>query len=274
MSAELGCVLDDLIDGQGNLAIVLDLRDLRRIDHSGIETLRAASGQIVARGGRLRLASPAGAVFDSVTLSGLAPLIDTSFEDEHRRLTHASGPVDVPDGRLRPTPIPQARPPFPRNDGEERAVLSGTASRSGAGARPSLFLGTSLTRRPGSSRLCDPSGPDERLDAEVARGASGPEGRRRPAGDCGVAVGQLLLVAAPSGRHHGLVVDEGVVGAGQIAVDGLGPGQAGDQGVAAGPGTTGGRSSGRRRRPPPSRDRRTGRGRRSGRRRSRTPARR
>ncbi len=88
MSAELGCVLDDLIDGQGNLAVVMDLRDLRRIDCSGVEALRAAARQMAARGGRLRLAGPVGSVLDSLTLSGLASLIDTSFEDEHRRSTH------------------------------------------------------------------------------------------------------------------------------------------------------------------------------------------
>ncbi|MEA2703407.1 MAG: hypothetical protein QOD63_1352 [Actinomycetota bacterium] len=80
LSASLGGVLDDLIEGQGNLAIIVDLRDLKRIDGAGVDILRTAAGQIMARGGELRLGRPAGAVFDTLVLSGLAGLIDSRSE--------------------------------------------------------------------------------------------------------------------------------------------------------------------------------------------------
>ncbi len=83
-SAVLASTLDDLIDGQGNLAVVVDLREVRRIDGSGIDVLASASQRISQRGGELRLGGPAGLVFDALVLSGLARLVDIPFERELR----------------------------------------------------------------------------------------------------------------------------------------------------------------------------------------------
>jgi anti-anti-sigma factor len=84
VSAGLGRMLHDLIEGQGNLSVVVDLRDVGRIDSSGVDVLGSASDQIAARGGELRLGEPTGAVFDALALSGLATLIDVPFEGERR----------------------------------------------------------------------------------------------------------------------------------------------------------------------------------------------
>jgi anti-anti-sigma factor len=80
----LGGVFHDLIDGQGNLDVVADFRDVDRIDSSGVEVLRVAADHIAARGGALRVSGPSGAVFDALAFSGLTRLIDVGFEPEHR----------------------------------------------------------------------------------------------------------------------------------------------------------------------------------------------
>ena len=83
-SAALAGALHDLIDGQGNLAVVVDLREVRSIHCSGVDVLAGAADGIAARGGQLRLGGPSGAVFDALSVSGLARLIDIPFEREHR----------------------------------------------------------------------------------------------------------------------------------------------------------------------------------------------
>ncbi len=83
-SAALAATLGDLIDGQGNLAVVVDLRDVCGIDRSGVDALSAAAARIAARGGELRLGGPSGAVFDSLTAAGLGKLFTVSLEQAHR----------------------------------------------------------------------------------------------------------------------------------------------------------------------------------------------
>jgi anti-anti-sigma factor len=80
----LSGVLCDLIDGQGNLAVVVDVRDIGAIDDSAVHTLAVAADTIAARGGELRLGGPSGLVFDALTLAGLAGLISIPFEQAHR----------------------------------------------------------------------------------------------------------------------------------------------------------------------------------------------
>ena len=96
LSAGLGSVLQDLIDGQGNLAIVVDLRDVDRADCSGVHVLGAAADRIEARGGQLRLSGPVSGVFDALALSGLTRLVDAGFEEERRpRSLERPGRSDV-----------------------------------------------------------------------------------------------------------------------------------------------------------------------------------
>ena len=108
-SAALAGALHDLIDGQGNLAVVVDLRDVPRIDPSGVEVLAGAADRIAGRGGQLRLGGPAGAVFDALALSGLARLIDIPFQPEHRpwspppsrAAARRTGMISHPAGKVR-----------------------------------------------------------------------------------------------------------------------------------------------------------------------------
>lgn len=65
----------DLVDGQGNLDVVLDLGGLRRVDPCGVDVLRDAIGRGERRGGRLRLGRPADAVLEVLLAADLAPFV-------------------------------------------------------------------------------------------------------------------------------------------------------------------------------------------------------
>jgi len=67
----LGRFLSDLIDGQGNLDIVIDLRDVATIDGKSIDLLAAASQHTRARGGRLVLSTPFPEIRDDLRHAGL-----------------------------------------------------------------------------------------------------------------------------------------------------------------------------------------------------------
>lgn len=84
-AAALAHVLHDLIDGQGNLAVVVDLRDVPWVDGAGVGILTSAASRIETRGGELRLGGPGGAVAEALALSGLGRLINVPFEQAHRR---------------------------------------------------------------------------------------------------------------------------------------------------------------------------------------------
>lgn len=71
----LGGVLGDLIDGQGNLAIMIDLRRLRRVDPAGLEVLAHAASALGAHRGSLTLHEPCAAVRDALTLAGIVGLV-------------------------------------------------------------------------------------------------------------------------------------------------------------------------------------------------------
>ena len=83
-AAALADVLHDLIDGQGNLAVVVDLRDVPWVDGAGVGVLASAASRIETRGGELRLGGPGGAVAEALGLSGLGRLVSTPFEQAHR----------------------------------------------------------------------------------------------------------------------------------------------------------------------------------------------
>lgn len=83
-AAALAGVLDDLIDGQGNLAMVVDLRDVSWIDGAGMHVLASAMERIETRGGELRLGGPSAAMADALVVSGLGRLISIPFESTRR----------------------------------------------------------------------------------------------------------------------------------------------------------------------------------------------
>lgn len=83
-AAALTAVLDDLIDGQGNLAIVVDLRDVPWIDGAGVHVLASAAERIEVRGGELRLGGPSGVLADALSFAGLGRLVSVPFEQAQR----------------------------------------------------------------------------------------------------------------------------------------------------------------------------------------------
>lgn len=83
-SVALAGVLHDLIDGQGNMAVVVDLADVGGIDRSGLDVLASAAARTAERGGALRLGGATEAVFDTLALAGLTMLIDVPSEGANR----------------------------------------------------------------------------------------------------------------------------------------------------------------------------------------------
>jgi hypothetical protein len=67
----IGAVLKDLIDHQGNLEVVVDMYRLRRVDVTGVRVLRLAAGWARSRGASFRLADPP--LCFSPTLRGSRP---------------------------------------------------------------------------------------------------------------------------------------------------------------------------------------------------------
>lgn len=83
-SVYLAGVLRDLIDGQGNLAVVVDLADVDGIDRSGLDVLASAADRTAGRGGVLRLGGATGEVFDALSLAGMGRLFTMPLEEAHR----------------------------------------------------------------------------------------------------------------------------------------------------------------------------------------------
>lgn len=68
----LAGVLTDLLDGQGNLDIILELGGLRTVDPCALDVLAVTADNNARRGGRLRLSRPARDVLDALATAGLA----------------------------------------------------------------------------------------------------------------------------------------------------------------------------------------------------------
>lgn len=66
-ATRLAAVFDDLIDGQGNLAIAVELGDVHSVAPASLQVLAAAASRLERRGGTLSLVGAA----DSVSLSSL-----------------------------------------------------------------------------------------------------------------------------------------------------------------------------------------------------------
>lgn len=62
----LRAVLEDLIDGQGNLSLAVDLGDVTAIDAAGARALAWAASRMDARQGVFRLSRPSRSVMDSL----------------------------------------------------------------------------------------------------------------------------------------------------------------------------------------------------------------
>jgi anti-anti-sigma factor len=83
--ARLATALDDLIDGQGNLAIAVDLRGVRCLAPAALEVLSAAGSALERRGGRLMLCEARGGTLGALELAGLRRFIRPRLVDVERR---------------------------------------------------------------------------------------------------------------------------------------------------------------------------------------------
>ncbi|HEX3622609.1 MAG TPA: STAS domain-containing protein [Acidimicrobiales bacterium] len=79
-SESLAHALDDLIEGQGNLFVVIDLRDMAVTDPGGLGVLAKARHSLEERKGRLLLAAPSKETEEALRRAGLAEVIEVHVE--------------------------------------------------------------------------------------------------------------------------------------------------------------------------------------------------
>lgn len=70
----LRAILSDLIDGQGNLSVVLDVSAMTFVDSIGLGVFAGAAKRLRAKGGQLVLSSPSGSAFRLFQITGIAEL--------------------------------------------------------------------------------------------------------------------------------------------------------------------------------------------------------
>lgn len=90
-ATHLGAVLFDLIEAQGNLEVVLDLRDAALVDATDLAPFDTAAGWSLGRGGRLRMCVGSEAALAALSAAGLGHLVEmvTPRRLALRRLTSA-----------------------------------------------------------------------------------------------------------------------------------------------------------------------------------------
>lgn len=74
-SASLGHVLRDLIDNQGNLTVVIDVRDTTLVDPAAVSVFAAAASAAFRRRARLALKEPDDNLYDALERAGLTELV-------------------------------------------------------------------------------------------------------------------------------------------------------------------------------------------------------
>ena len=83
--AQLESVLVDLIDGQGNMAVAVDLHDARAADASCLSMFTGAAERATGRGGSLTLTDPPEILYEALILRGLGALVRSARRDDRRR---------------------------------------------------------------------------------------------------------------------------------------------------------------------------------------------
>jgi anti-sigma B factor antagonist len=101
----LGSVLDDIIDGQGNMAVVVDLDDASATDPSGLSVFAAAAKRASTTATSLRVGNPPAPLYQLLVLTGLGRLIRTTRHGDGRPSPSAPfGRIAAPGGRS-PHPV-------------------------------------------------------------------------------------------------------------------------------------------------------------------------
>jgi anti-anti-sigma factor len=79
-AADLGPILADLIDGQGNLWLIVDLRDATAAGAAWVSVLAEASERARRRGGAIRLSKPPALLNQALQDGGLDHLVDAPHD--------------------------------------------------------------------------------------------------------------------------------------------------------------------------------------------------
>jgi len=107
----LGSVLADIIDGQGNLAVIVDLHNARALDAGGLSVFVTAAERAGRRGAALTLRDPPVDFRESLSLLGIAHLVQVAHHDGGRPSPSAHfGRICPPEGS---SGQPAARSLFP-----------------------------------------------------------------------------------------------------------------------------------------------------------------
>lgn len=78
----LGGVLADLIDGQGNLSLLVDLHDAIAIDPEGVSVFAEAAERVHRDGGAITLSKPPGLLLEALRDRHLAHLVVTVVDQQ------------------------------------------------------------------------------------------------------------------------------------------------------------------------------------------------
>jgi len=78
-AAHLGLVLADLIDGQGNLSLLVDLHDATAADAERVSVFAEAAERVHRRGGAMTLSKPPALLHEALGDRGLGHLVGTSL---------------------------------------------------------------------------------------------------------------------------------------------------------------------------------------------------
>jgi anti-anti-sigma factor len=81
-ASHLGNILADLIDGQGNLSIVVDLQDATATDADSLWVFTEAAERARRRGATMRLNEPPMPLYQALELRGLAEFLCDLLEEE------------------------------------------------------------------------------------------------------------------------------------------------------------------------------------------------
>jgi|GEM_PF-1777642 anti-anti-sigma factor len=81
-AGHLGTILADLIDGQGNLSIVVDLQDATATDADSLWVFTEAAERARRRGATIRLNEPPTPLYKELELRGLAAFLCTLLDED------------------------------------------------------------------------------------------------------------------------------------------------------------------------------------------------
>jgi anti-anti-sigma factor len=98
-ATRLAATLDDLIDGQGNLGVAVDLTAVRRIAPSGLQVLSAAASDLERRGGRLSLRGSHNGMVNALQRAGLGRFVVAPAGRSVSHLANRRAMASHPAGR-------------------------------------------------------------------------------------------------------------------------------------------------------------------------------